>query len=287
MIKENMYFDVPAADVIKSRHSVRTYTSEALSKEIKTKLTSYAKDIKGPFTSKVRLKLIDDADIAAKAGGKLGTYGVIKGARAYIAGVMEKGEHSEEQLGYCLERLVLYATSLGLGTCWLGGTFKKSEFAKLVNPSENELIPIVTPVGYGGSRRSIVESLMRAGAGSDRRKPWEELFFDQGFDKSLKREGAGRYEQALEMLRLAPSASNKQPWRILRDGSTYHFYLKAAKGYSSAFGFNMQKIDMGIAMCHFEIAAIESGIQGSWEVRPQGLYSATGDVEYIVSWIGK
>lgn len=285
--ENNQYFGMPIADVIKSRHSVRTYKAESLAKELKDKLSSYARDIQGPFAVKVRLELIDDIDITEKAGGRIGTYGVIKGARAYIAGIMEKGKYSEEQLGYSLEKLILFAASLGLGTCWLGGTFKRSEFAKLVNPTESEMIPIVTPVGYPEKRRSIVESLMRAGAGSDKRKPWNEMFFDQSFDKPLKSEEAGRYEQALEMLRLAPSASNKQPWRILRDGNTYHFYLKPTKGYGSALGYNIQKIDIGIAMCHFEMTAVEAGIEGKWEISTQSSNRGNDEAEYIISWIEK
>lgn len=281
------YFDMTIVDVIKSRHSVRTYKPESLSKEIKEKLTDYAKNIKGPFEANIRLELIDDIDIAERAGGKIGTYGVIKGARAYAAGIMEKGEYCEEQLGYSLEKLILYAASMGLGTCWLGGTFKRSEFAKLVNPTENELIPIVTPIGYPEKRRSILESLMRAGVGSDKRKPWSELFSDGSFDKPLSESAAGRYADVLEMLRLAPSASNKQPWRVLKDGNTYQLYLKPTKGYGSALNYNIQKIDMGIAMCHFEMTAVEAGIEGEWKInKPSGAVD-TNEAEYIVSWVEK
>lgn len=285
--ENNRYFDMPIINVIKSRHSVRTYKADNLSKELKVKLATYAKEIQGPFEAKVRLELIDDIDITERAGGKIGTYGVIKGAKAFIAGVMEKGQYSEEQLGYALEKLILYAASLGLGTCWLGGTFKRSEFAELVDPTEKELIPIVTPVGYPEKRRSILESLMRAGAGSDKRKPWSELFFDRGFDKQLRPEEAGRYEHALEMLRLAPSASNKQPWRVIKDGNTYHFYLKPTKGYGISKDYNIQKIDIGISMSHFEMTAVEAGIEGKWEVIPGIGNVGDEEAEYIVSWIEK
>lgn len=281
------YFDMPIADVIKARHSVRTYKPESLPKDLKTKLSSYAKDIKGPFESEVRLELVDDIDITEKASGKIGTYGVIKGAKAYIAGVMQKGENCEEQLGYSLEKLILCAVSLGLGTCWLGGTFKRSEFASLVKPVENELIPIVTPVGYPNERRSIVESLMRVGAGSDKRKPWNELFFDGSFDKPLGKEEAGKYTEALEAVKLAPSASNKQPWRIVKDGSAYHFYLKPTKGYGISKEYKIQKIDIGIAMCHFEMTAMENGIEGKWESISGIGNAGDEEAEYIVSWIEK
>ena len=103
-------------------------------------------------------------------------------------------------------KLILYATSLELGTCWLGGTFKRSQFAELVALKKDEFIPAVTPIGYSADKRTFIDSAMRRIAGSDNRKPWNELFFDGSFDKPLKQEEAGQYADALEMVRLAPSA---------------------------------------------------------------------------------
>jgi nitroreductase len=280
------YFDKPIADIIKNRHSVRTYSSEIMDKELRSKLVQYAAEIKGPFDSEIRLELIDSHNFIDRSGGKIGTYGVVKGAKTFIAGVADKKEYSMEQLGYCLEKLMLFAASLGLGTCWLGGTFKRSQFAELVNLKEEELIPAVTPVGQPAEKRTLIESMMRRLAGSDNRKPWEELFFDESFDKVLSLEKAGHYAAILEMVRLAPSASNKQPWRVLKQGNEYHLYLNQAKGYSDALGFNIQKIDMGIAMCHFEMTALEAELKGNWMVKPQSpLIGQAQDLEYIVSWI--
>jgi nitroreductase len=221
--ERNQYFGKPIIDVIKLRHSVRTYSTEKLSDELKQKLLSYAREIKGPFDAKVRIELIDELKTAEKGNAKIGTYGIIKGAKAYIAGVVEKGDKNLEQLGYCLEKLVLYGTSLGLGTCWLGGTFKKSEFSKVVNLRENEILPIVTPIGFEANKKSIVESIMRRAAGSDNRKTWNELFYNGNFETSMDEKAAGNYAPALEMVRLAPSASNKQPWRIVKQDNYYIF----------------------------------------------------------------
>lgn len=280
------HFDRPIQDIIKNRHSVRTYNSEIIEGELKNKLRKYAAEIKGPFDSKVRLELIDSNGFAEGSGNKIGTYGIIKGAKTFIAGVTHKEEYNMEQMGYCLERLILYAASFGLGTCWMGGTFKRSQFAELVALKEDELIPAVTPVGHHAEKRAFVDSMMRKLAGSDNRKPWNELFFDGSFDKPLNQENAGHYADALEMVRLAPSASNKQPWRVLKDGNGYHLYLKSAKGYSNALGFNIQKIDMGIAMCHFEMTAAEAELKGNWIVKtPSPLIVQVQDIEYIVSWI--
>lgn len=64
---------------------------------------------------------------------KLGTYGVIKGANHFLIAACENDDLSLMALGYTFEKLVLYCTSLCLGTVWLGGTFNKGEFAKAIN----------------------------------------------------------------------------------------------------------------------------------------------------------
>ena len=68
-------------------------------------------------------------------------------------------------------------------------------------------------------------------AGSDGRLAWERLFFDQAFGTPLTREAAGEYATPLEMVRLGPSASNKQPWRIVREGGAWHFYVQRNRYY--------------------------------------------------------
>lgn len=282
---KQMHFDKPVGDIIRRRRSVRTYDPQGLPRELKEKLQAYAAGIKGPFGAAVRLQLIDNREAESKSGGKIGTYGVIKGASSYVAGVVEKKDKGMEQLGYCLEQLVLYAASLGLGTCWLGGTFKRSQFGELIRLGDNELLPIVTPVGYPADKKALMESLMRKLAGSDNRKPWEELFFNGSFDKPLSKNEAGIAAEALEMVRLAPSASNKQPWRILKQGAAYHFYLQHTKGYSSVLDFSIQKIDMGIAMSHFEMTLEEAGIKGQWSVQGKPAIEIRDGMEYIVSWV--
>lgn len=280
------YFGTPIIEIIKNRHSVRTYNPAFLDKELKNKLREYAAEIKGPFTSNCRLEIIDSLDFAEEKGNKIGTYGVIKNAKTFIAGVTDKEEFNMEQLGYCMEKLMLYAASMGLGTCWLGGTFKRSQFAELIDIKEVEFIPAVTPIGFPAEKRAFVETMMRRVAGSDSRKPWTELFFDESFDQPISQENAGQYAPVLEMVRLAPSASNKQPWRILKQGNEYHLYLKQTKGYASSLGFNIQKIDMGIAMCHFEMTAAEAELKGNWVVKAQSpSIGPVQDVEYIISWI--
>ena len=46
----------------------------------------------------------------------------------------------------------------------------------------------------------------------------------------------------------------------------------------------LQRVDMGIAMCHFELTAHELGLQGSWIVDEPKLMKPEG-AEYTVTWM--
>ena len=127
----NTTFNEPINEIIKKRHSVRNYENTGISKDVKEKLQVYLDEINnsvGPFGGKVKIQLVekDDTDKAIK----LGTYGVIKGANYYLAAAYKKSNYDLEDLGFLFEKVILYCTSLGLGTVWLGGTFNKGNFAK-------------------------------------------------------------------------------------------------------------------------------------------------------------
>lgn len=272
-------------DIIKKRLSVRTYLMKTLTPEIKQVLIGFASNLKGPFGGAVRFNLVESDFARKESNAKLGTYGVIRGASTYVVAVAEKDDRDLEDFGYSLEKVILYATSLGLGTCWLGGTFKRSEFSKAIVQKDHEILPCITPIGYPSSRRSLIDSALRFTAGSKNRKRWDELFFCGDFGHRLSETEAGKYLTPLEMLRLAPSASNKQPWRIVKATTKIHFYLQHTKGYAKALAYDLQRVDMGIAMCHFELTAKELGIDGKWHISDPGSIGTPQDTEYIVSWV--
>lgn len=91
------------------------------------------------------------------------------------------------------------------------------------------------------------------------------------------------------MLRLAPSASNKQPWQIIKDGSSFHFHLEESKLYRMILKYNLQRLDMGIAMCHFELTVNQLGLKGKWKKENQVLdiNNKKSNIKYIVSWISE
>lgn len=208
-------------DTVRSRYSVRTFDKRCLEQEIKEKILSYAEQLNNPLGPGIKVQFIEKE--TASNGEKLGTYGIIKGAPSYLAITISDEEYAPEALGYEFEQLVLYITSLGLGTCWLGGTFNRSAFASQIDIKENEIFPILSPIGYIADKKRVFEQLFRKSLNANGRKQWSELFFRNEFGNPLSEEDAGDYHFPLEMLRLAPSAVNKQPWRVVVSDKAIHF----------------------------------------------------------------
>ena len=279
-----MTFDFSVEQAVRTRKSIRTYEDRSLAQKEKEQLQVFMAQLSNPFSVEVFFRLLEASTSAG--GEKLGTYGVIKGAREFIGASVKDGELSLEALGYSFEKLVLYATSLGLGTCWLGGTFNRSGFAAAMNLNAGELFPCISPVGYPKGKQRAMESLIRWAGKSDQRKEWSELFFNQTFSKPLPQSEAGDFAFPLEMVRLAPSAVNKQPWRIVQDHGSYHFY-KATALKNEAGKIDIQRVDLGIAACHFHMAALEKGLVGKFEkLKTPQTHSAEG-IQYVFSWVTK
>ena len=107
------------------------------------------------------------------------TYGMIKNPMGFIIGAVENTPRSLEDFGYLMEKNILMASDLGLGTCWLGGTFSSSGFSRKIALEANEILPAVTSVGYAVSKLSPMDSLIRVSSGADRRKPWKCFIFPE------------------------------------------------------------------------------------------------------------
>lgn len=261
---------------IEKRVSVRTFDESEVSEKTLEDLKNFIYALEKSCNFKYRFPILN-----SKIDGKVGTYGIINGANYYISAIVKKDNHDLVQLGYLFEKIIIYATSLDLGTCWLGGTFDRSEFSKKAKLEEDEKFIAATPIGFKADKMSIRDRAMRKIAKSDNRKSFEELFFDRVLNP-LDKDELGVYEKALEMVRIGPSASNKQPWRIVREEDLFHLYLKRTPDYAKDLGYDIQLLDMGIAKYHFEISLKEIGIEGNWkDLKDHPIYD---DLEYISTW---
>lgn len=269
-------------EIIKMRKSVRTFEENSIDEDTFIKLKEAIAQTNEQMSCKGRIELIGSNSQEGEKKQQLGTYGFISGAKTFLIGIIDKEENNALEFGYWFEKIILHATDLNLGTCWLGGTFKRDDFIQSTELKENEIIAVISPVGIKKEKKRVVESAMRAVINADKRKPWAQLFFENSCMRPLLEYRAKAYADILEMVRLGPSASNKQPWRIMLKDNAYHFFLCRTKGYPTSF-YDMQKNDIGIAMCHFELCAKELRLKGSWKQRND--IEASEVLEYIVSWV--
>ena len=284
-------FNAPITEIIRKRFSCRTYLDRPLDDSQREVIQSFIDRLPaGPFGSRPRFKLVAASEQDSTALRGLGTYGFIRGATAFVIGASKMEGKWLEDFGYQMEIIILYLTSLGLGTCWLGGSFTRSAFSRKIGLKDGEHIPSVTALGEiadpANARRNLIRRVAR---GADR-LPWEKLFFERDFDTPLTKDPSTD-QLALEMVQLAPSASNKQPWRVVRDGDAFHFFLQRTSGYresllKKALGIvDLQRVDMGIALCHFALTEAELGRQGEWREQPPPIEATDPLIEYTCSWV--
>ena len=263
-------------EAIRKRESVRTYTDERLTQEQANEIERFIRETEAPFGIEARIKLIH-----AEAGEKpvkLGTYGYISGATDYIILIFKEAPLAEVASAYLFEQVILFCTGMGLGTCWLGGSFSRGDFKKHAGLQPDEKLRIVSPVGYSSGKRRFLDTLIKPKRRFiNPRKPFNTIFFNKDFSTPLEEDMAGTYFMPLEMVRLGPSANNKQSWRVVKDDETLHFYQTPSFGFSA--------IDIGIALCHFEQSCIELGIKGRFEVLDN--VPANKSAQYTISWISE
>ncbi len=209
-------------EAVKTRHSVRKYTSRSLEPEIIQALQAEIDACNRE--SGLHIQLVTEEPSAFQ--GLLPHYGKFSCVRNYLALVGPKGPELDEKAGYYGERLVLKAQMLGLNTCWAALTFRRSRCAVQRNPGETLLC--VISLGYGATqgvphKSKPLESLCRA------ETPAPDWFL-----------------RGMESVLLAPTAINQQKFFFTQSGSSVQ--AKATGGFCSS-------IDLGIVKYHFEVGA--------------------------------
>ena len=201
-----MEFSQSVFDLIKLRKSIRSYDKAEIRQEDKKKIIEFIKkDHKTIFGSKLRFEFIDASDLNSDDLRSLGTYGFISGANYFIVGAVIKDSKNEKNYrltdyGYVFEKIILFLTDLNLGTCWLGGTFNKKGFSKKMLLKKDEAIPAISPVGIMLNKKVLRDSIIKKFAGSNNRKAWDKLFFQDSFSNPLDKVESASYKEPLEMV---------------------------------------------------------------------------------------
>ncbi len=267
--------DMKITEAIMSRRSVRTYTGEALDNATIGMISGYVAALRAPFGAECRIVIVRTA--AAAEPVRLGTYGAIRGASDYLALITRgDGPLAVEGAAYMFEQVILYCTSLGLGTCWLAGFLDRGGFKKQLSLAAGERLRSVSPIGRAAEKPHRSLSTLMSGGKPTTRRPFGETFFDGVFGRPLTEAAAGVLALPLDMVRRAPSANNKQTWRVIVTDGALHLYKAPSMGYES--------LDAGIAMCHFAETCRQEGIAGRWEILPDA--PPAPKAAYVASWVG-
>jgi hypothetical protein len=237
------------------RRSRRQFDSHAIDPSVLENLQAVCKTFR-PFTEVRAVLVPHSADEVFK--GIVSHYGKIKGAPAFIAFIGNMNDrHVHEKLGYMGEGIVLEATALNLGTCWVGLSFNPEVASYHARIKKDEKILALTPVGYTREKWSLGEKIMTGFGRAHKRKSVEELIIGKKgtpWPQWVKK--------ALETAVVAPSAINRQPWRFSIEKNSITISVDNLKDTLNI----SKRLDCGIAMLHIEVASFQSGIRGSWEL---------------------
>lgn len=203
------------------RKSTRKYDPEKLPSEQLLQILDFAGRAK-PLDPQLRTR-IELVDAAAVKGM------VLAKAPHYLLLYSEEAEGYLTNAGFLLQQVDLYLASLGLGSCWLG-------MAKTTAPTKEGLgyvIMLAFGKAHGEPHRGNLSEFSR---------------------KSLSEIALGQ-DDRLDAVRLAPSASNSQPWYFVCQEDGLFVYRKTLGLLKAAMYDTMNQIDMGIALCHLWLAS--------------------------------
>ncbi len=212
-------------DSIFVRKSTRKYQQQALASEQLSRIEAFVKDAKPLFPQiRTRIELVNASEVKGMVSAK---------APHYLLIYSEKADGYLTNAGFLLQQADLYLASLGLGSCWLG-------MAKAAAPAKDGLpfvIMLALGEAEGDPRRQNVSEFNR--------KPLSVISTGQ--------------DERLEAVRLAPSATNSQPWYFACTEDGVYAYRQKLGALKAIMYETMNQIDMGIALCHLWLASAHVG----------------------------
>ena len=216
-------------EAIEARHSVRAYKDLALKKDV-VKALGHEIEVLNE-EGKLHIQLVLHEPKAFQ--GTLAKYGKFRNVHNYIVMAGKKTDDLDERIGYYGERLVLFAQTLGLNSCWVGLSYTKVPGTYMLG--EGEKIACYIAIGYGETQgvSHKVKTIEQVSNVSDNTPSW----FRNGVEAAL----------------LAPTAVNQQKFSFEYVGVENGKHRVLAKRGFSLVGYT--HMDLGIAKYHFEIGA--------------------------------
>lgn len=218
-------------DAITKRISRRNFTTEKISDEIVKKIKNWIDTINEE--AGLTIEFVEDGSSAFHSLKK--SYGIFSNVRSLLVMKGQKNDKNlQEKVGYYGEDIVLRMTEIGLGTCFVGGTYDDSSFTI----SEHEVLVCVIVVG--NIQKSVKDTIIRTVVSSKNRKSIKDRVIA---DKDLP----DFVVWGLEAVKLAPSALNSQKPTLYYENDVITMRVPG--------DYKFDLVDLGIAKRHFEIGA--------------------------------
>lgn len=211
------------------RKSVRKFAKDPLEASRLESLQNFIKELT-PLYGDIR------TEIAILSENEVKSILPIK-APHYVVAYSEAKEGHLVNAGFMLQQVDLFLSANGIGACWLGMGTPQKESA-----SRNGLEYIIA-MPFGDPE----EPIHRESTAEFKRKALSEITDIKGA------------EELLEAVRLAPSASNSQPWFFTGSADSIIVCRSLPNLLRAALYGKFNRIDMGIALCHLRIAALHMG----------------------------
>ncbi len=232
-------------EAVKKRISCRSYEDRLIEPDTVKKIRGYVDKLNTESGLHVQLFVSDRQGEPAIRMAP----GMFSGP-VYMFAAMVGGSDPEcsEKIGYYGQKLVLYATHLGLGTCWVASTYDSKSIS--VDVADGEKIWDVIPMGYATEKIPLKQKMIRSAIRKrDRRR-------EQFLESDVAYQDAPKWiRQGIEAVFLGPSAVNQQPVNfVYRDGKVTARIWKEGHG--------LQYNDLGIAKKQFEVGAGAAGMKG-------------------------
>ena len=214
---------MPTLEDLKNRHSVRSFTNEELSKDVISKLNAEITMI-NTHEAGLKFSLCVNDNNPFKTFKQ--SYGFFKNANNYIACVVEPHyKHSYQRAGFFAQQIVMKAYSLGLGTCYVGGTYDRDAVSAVMKAGEKLLFIIL--VGYENDDVKAPAIARLAYNLIHIKKMCAMDFLSAEGDKEVLFAENQLLSNALEAVAVAPSSLNKRPARVKYENGNISMYAES------------------------------------------------------------
>jgi len=230
MQKDNLF------DMIFVRKSIRKYDMTPLTSEKLEEVRLFIDGIK-PLNDAIKTQF-SIIDLSAAKGGLFS----IKAPHYVVVCSEPKGNYLMN-VGFMLQQVDLFLAKNSIGACWLGMTKPNKEFAF------GQGMEFVIVLAFG----LPAEPIHRTSLAEFKRKSLGEITDIVGLNENPE------MTAILEAGRLAPSATNSQPWYFSGTTEAVRVNRLRLNPLKLLIYNKMNQVDIGICLCHIELAAEKNG----------------------------